>query len=948
MRENKNEMAKKFIFILVTLLVGIASGFAQSADGAKIPLDKNVKVGRLPNGLTYYLRRNNWPENRVCFYLAQHVGSLEEEESQRGLAHFLEHMCFNGSEHFHGDAIQKYCQSLGVDNGGGINAFTSLEETVYNIDNVPSSVGQERLDSCLLILYDWANALKLDSVEIEKERGVIHEEWRMRSNAQMRILNRQLPVVYPDCKYGVRMPIGLMSVVDSFSHKELRDYYEKWYNPENQCVVVVGDIDVDHTEAQIRKLFSGIEPKPGAGKVVSVEVPDTKGIIFSIDRDPELQQNSLQVMFKHKCRSREQKQLVSTLADDYLTGAATGMLNMRYGDEALKEGCPYMGASASDGPYIFSTTKDAFSLNCRMKDGMQCQALTAVIRECRRAAQYGFTEEEYNRYRTEYQSQLDAMLLNADKRSSSSLVSEYYGNYLDGDPYTTPEDYVAIMRKILDAATLEQISRRMAELLPLTDDNMVIADWNVEHDGATYPTEEELAAALKAGREAKVEPYVDKLKGADIIAKAPKAGKIKKTEHIQALDYDRLTLSNGAVVLLKHTDIDKGQVLFEANGKGGWAKYGTQDDATIAMFNSIPFGSNNLTTSDIGKLLAGRQASAGFGMGMTDFSFNGNAVPDDVETMLKLVYADFTCPSKDADAYRKVMERTAEALHNRVTVPESAFGDSVSVLACDHNPRFRPLREEALSLVSYDRALEMLRDQTSDAGAYTFLIVGNYDEKAIRPLICRYLASLPATGRQTAARYIKSWPTHDEVCDFEREMGTPKTLMRLAWVNQKMPNTMLNRMKSELAGRVLSMVYNKTIREDAGAAYYAVARVSRQRGDGDDCLWTLTASSTLRPEMTDTVRMLMHQGLDSIQVRIDEKQFNDSRESMIKGFNEAVRTSNGYWLSAMWQLERYSNDPYTGYVGTLNSITIDDLREFVRDYMKDATYQEVVMKPKEK
>lgn len=942
-------MVKKLFFLLLLTTTFVFTAFAQeqTENTQKIPLDSAVRVGRLPNGLTYYLRYNNWPENRVCFYLAQHVGSLEEEESQRGLAHFLEHMCFNGSEHFKGDAIQKYCQSLGVDNGGGINAFTSLEETVYNIDNVPSTVGQERLDSCLLILYDWANGLTLDSIEIEKERGVIHEEWRMRSNAQMRILNRQLPIVYPDCKYGVRMPIGLMSVVDSFSHKELRDYYEKWYNPENQCVLVVGDIDIDHVEAKIKELFSGIQPNSAAGKVVSITVPDHKGIIFSIDKDPELQTNSLQIMYKHRARTRDEKALFSTMADDYLTETATSLLNTRYADASLKEGCPYIGASASDGPFIFSTTKDAFSLGGRTKDGMQCKALTAIIEECRRAVQYGFTAEEYERYRTEILSQLDEMLLNADKRSSSGLVSEYYGNYLDGDAYTTPQDYVDIMRQIIQNTTLEQINRRMVELLPPTDDNMVIASWNIEHDGQTYPTESELSAALKAGREAKVEPYEDRLKGADFIAKAPKPGKIKKTVHNSVLGFDRLTLSNGATVLLKHTDIDKGQVLFQANGKGGWAKYGIEDDPNIAMFNSTPFGNNNISVSDMGKLLSGKQASVGFGMGMTDFSFSGSSVPADVETMLKLVYADFTCPTKDQDAFRKVMERTALSLHNRKTVPESAFSDSVSAVACDHNPRFKTLSEEDLQKVDYDRELQFLRDQTSDASAYTFLIVGNYDEKTIKQLICKYLASLPATHKQTAAKYIKSWPTHDEICDFYREMSTPKTIIRLGWVNQQMPNTMANRQKADMLGRILSMVYNKSIREDASAAYYAGASMGSTRGDGDDCQWTLKATSMLKPEKCDTVLMLFHQGLDSIQVNVDEKQFNDSKESMIKGFNESIKTSNGYWMSAMWTLERYGYDPYTEYLNTLNTITIDDLKQFTKDYLKNANYQEVIMKPKE-
>ena len=278
----------KQIFLIIFFLLPLKSiARVNLNDSALIPVDSTVRIGHLPNGLTYYIKYNNWPENRASFYLAQRVGSLQEEDSQRGLAHFLEHMCFNGSEHFPGNRVDSFFESMGANDG--VNAYTSIEETVYNIDDIPTTISQEKLDSCLLVLYDWANGLSLDSVEIEKERGVIHEEWRSGRSASSRIYERQLPLLYPDSKYGHRLPIGRMEVVDHFKHQELRDYYEKWYNPENQCVVVVGDIDVDQTEAKIKRLFGDIRPKGQSGKVVTVEVPDHSGIIYSIDHDKELQ-----------------------------------------------------------------------------------------------------------------------------------------------------------------------------------------------------------------------------------------------------------------------------------------------------------------------------------------------------------------------------------------------------------------------------------------------------------------------------------------------------------------------------------------------------------------------------------------------------------------------------------------------------------------------------------
>lgn len=325
----KSRVVLSFLLFILTCLCQAQTSIA---DSALIPVDKKVRVGRLDNGLTYYLRYNNWPEKRACFYLAQRVGSLQEEDNQRGLAHFLEHMCFNGSEHFPGNSVDSFFESIGANDG--VNAYTSIEETVYNIDDFPTDIGQEKLDSCLLVLYDWANGLLLDSVEIEKERGIIHEEWRSRRSATSRIYERQLPILYPGSKYGHRNPIGLMEVVDSFKHQELRDYYEKWYNPENQCVVIVGDIDVDGIEAKIKQLFGGIQPKGQSGKVVREDVADHKGIIFSIDCDKELQENSVFLMFKHKAYTPEQRKYVSYWRDINKTNAALDMLNTRFGDEA--------------------------------------------------------------------------------------------------------------------------------------------------------------------------------------------------------------------------------------------------------------------------------------------------------------------------------------------------------------------------------------------------------------------------------------------------------------------------------------------------------------------------------------------------------------------------------------------------------------------------------------
>lgn len=383
-------MMKKSLTLALLLLTVV---MAQAQMNMTVPMDTAVRMGKLDNGLTYYIRHNGWPEHRANFYIAQKVGSLQENESQRGLAHFLEHMCFNGTEHFPDNGLIRYLETLGVRFGADLNAYTSIDQTVYNIDNVPTA-RQSALDSCMLILYDWANALTLAPKEIDKERGVIHEEWRLRSSASQRMFERALPALYPGSKYGQRMPIGLMSVIDNFKYQELRDYYEKWYNPENQGIIVVGDVDVAHTEALIKKLFSGIQASPEAGKVTEEPVPDNAKPIVVIDKDKEQNSNVVQVMFKHDATPDSLRSTLMYMISREAQALGEAMLATRYNEAVQKADCPYVAASGNDGNYIFAKTKDAFTIGIIPKEGQTEAALTAALVEARRVAEFGFTASE--------------------------------------------------------------------------------------------------------------------------------------------------------------------------------------------------------------------------------------------------------------------------------------------------------------------------------------------------------------------------------------------------------------------------------------------------------------------------------------------------------------------------------------------------------------------------
>ncbi len=933
--------------IIILLLLGISvRSFAKPywSDSTLIPIDSTIRIGHLQNGLTYYIKYNNWPENRACFYLAQRIGSLQEEDNQRGLAHFLEHMCFNGSEHFSGNGIDRFFESLGANDG--VNAYTSIEETVYNIDDIPTDIGQERLDSCLLILYDWANGLTLDSIEIEKERGIIQEEWRYRRSALSRIYERQLPHLYPDSKYGYRYPIGLMDIVTNFKHQELKDYYERWYNPENQCIIVVGDVNVDETEEKIKYLFSSITPKDQSGKVVQEEVTNHNGVIYSIDYDKELQENSVFLVFKHKPYTPEQRKYVSYWADTNKTKAALDMLNIRFSDEALKPDCSYISAYVDDDDYFLSSTKAAFQISCETKDGMQTRALTDALTECRRAVDFGFTEEEYQRYQSEQISLLDNQLMTADKRKSSSLAQEYYNNYLYGTDIASMEDYVTIMKQIVRSTTLNEVNRRMKELLPEDNDNMVIGCWNIEKDNNNYLTEKELEEALIAGRQTKTTPYVDILKGAKLLSELPQKGSIVKEEINTDLEYTKLTLSNGAIVLLKHTDIDKSQILFKAYGKGGWTLYGEKDDPNILMLDNIPFGNNHLTTSQVEKLLAGKRVHLSRGISQRQFTFTGSANPVDLETLMQMIYADFTNVTVDTAAYQKAIKDMTIYLRNRLTDPESAFSDSVFVTSNGHHPRFSLLTEEDLKKVSNDRILSIIQDQTSTARNYTFIFVGNYNKYTIRPLIEQYLASLPNHQEIPEGPFIKSWLKNDAYCHFERQMETPKTIVNIEWFTESIPVSLENYIKIQVTCEILNLLYNRIIREENSATYGCYANYHITRGEKNEYKIGFTADSEMQPERCDSVLALIKKTFYRLSEDIDKTTFNNARESLLKSLDELEKTKNGFWLDIIWRKEDKNLDWYTNRRRIIKRLTPSMIQKFMKDFLKHAHYTETLMQPK--
>jgi zinc protease len=927
------------------MLVGAATMTAQM-QMPPIPVDPDVRMGKLDNGLTYYIRHNAWPEQRAEFYIAQRVGSIQENDEQRGLAHFLEHMCFNGTENFKGNDIVKWCETIGVKFGQDLNAYTSIDQTVYNISNVPTT-RDGIVDSCLLILHDWADGLLLEADEIDKERGVIHEEWRMRTSAQMRMLERDLPRLYPDSKYGHRMPIGLMEIIDNFKPEVLRAYYEKWYRPDNQAIIVVGDVDVDRIEGKIKELFGPIKMPANPAPVVAEAVPDNQEGIVVVDKDKEMQYSIVEMFFKTDPIPDEIKGNMQYLIIDYLKDAAIGMLNDRLAELAQKADCPYLQGSTGYGQYLLSKTKDAFELSVLPKEGMTEQALKAVYVEALRAAEFGFTATEYQRYKQNYLSQLDKQYSNKDKRYNSQFVRQYVNHFLDNEPIPSIDMTYETMKQLVPMMPVEAINELMKEMVSKNDSNMVVLNMNQEKEGAVYPTEESLKKAIAEARAEKIEAYVDNVKNEPLIAEMPKAGKIVKEEAGKKFDYKELTLQNGVKVVLKQTDLKKDQVILSAEGFGGSSLYGEKDYANLRMFDEVveASGLGNFSHTELEKALAGKIASASLSLGDDRQYISGSSTPTDVETMLQLVYLYFTKINKDQESFDNLMKTTELMLKNKNLQPERVFSDSLTVTITRHNARTLPMTVEMLQQVDYDRILEMARERTANANEWTFTIIGNYDEATIRPLIEQYLGALPATKGVTKGHDVSTDFSGTVINDFTRKMETPKAIAVMVWANYNMDYSLENIIRADIAGQILDMIYTEKIREEASAAYSVMAQAGIQRDDYKTA-GTVLVYCPMKPEKGDIAKKIMREEVEALAKTVDAEKLAKVKEYMLKAVDDQAKTNN-YWLRQINRLRLFGVDTHTTYKDVVNAQTPETVAAFMKQLLSAGNFAEIVMMPEE-
>ncbi|MDR2918441.1 MAG: insulinase family protein [Tannerella sp.] len=938
-------MNKLKVFVALCCSILFYSLSAQTEIEQKLPVDPKIRYGKLPNGMTYYIRHNELPKERADFYIVLNVGSMQEEDNQRGLAHFLEHMAFNGSKNFPKEtrSIDDFTESIGMRLGENLNAYTGFDETVYMLMNAPVTQ-PEIVDSCLLVLHDWSAFLALPDSMIEKERGIIREEWRRQADAQTRLWEQQLPKMYPGSRYAYRLPIGTIDVINNFKPEELRDYYRKWYRPDLQGLIVVGDIDVDKIEKRIKTMFSDIPVIANPAKRELATVPDNEEPLVSIAKDKESTNIILSIYYKHDKLPEELKGTITDYVINYMQQVIGTVMNERFSEIVQKANPPFVYAYAGDGDYMIAKTKGAWTSAAMVKPGGVDEALTALVTETNRVKQFGFTAAEYDRARTNILKGMESIYNEREKQKNSSFASEYVRNFTDGEYIPGIEMEYEILNQIAPGLPVETINEYAQNIIG--DNNIVISLMGPDTEELVYPTENELPAMFAQAQAIPVEPYEEKVSSEPLISSLPKPDKIVDTKEDQLFGTTVYTLSNGVRVILKETDYKKDQVLMVASGKGGTSLFGNNDVLNLKLFNHITDlgGLGEFSTTQLSKVLTGKNVSCSTSVGQDYESLSGSAVPSDIRTLFELVYLSFTAPRKDEEAYTSFIGRMKSQLENLQLNPMVAYNDSITKAFYNDDPRAKRIEPGELSGISYDRIMKMYKERYADASDFVFTFVGNIDKDSMIPMMEQYLATLPSLKRTEAgdvnniAKLRKgSYTNH-----FNRTMETPKASI-LNLYSGTMPYDEETRLTASILKQILDLVYMEKIRENESGSYNINSSVSISIFPEGET--TLQVYFDTEPEMKEKLSAIVKDELKELISNGPRKiDFTKTRDNMLKRHDESMQ-ENAYWLGVLDAYYFRGNDWHTRYKEILNQITPNDVRGFLKKLFEQGNHIEVTMEP---
>ncbi len=904
-----------------------------------LPVDRDVTIDTLDNGLRYYVRANQRPENRADLRLVVNAGSVLEDDGQEGLAHLLEHMAFNGTERFPRQELVDYLEGIGMRFGPDINAYTTFDETVYTL-TVPSD-SADALERAFLILSEWAQNISLDGTEIDQERQVVIEEWRLGRGASMRMLNQQLPVLFKGARYAERLPIGRKDVLETFGHPVLKRFYLDWYRPDLMAVVAVGDFDPQQIEDLIVKYFAGI---PGTTEVrprprPRYEVPGHDETLITTATDAEATISRVSVYSKQPSRVQR---TVLAYRKGIVENLYSIMLNDRLDEISQLPNAPFLGASSGQGRFV--RTSEVYFLGAGVADGGVSAGLEALLTEAERVRRYGFTPSELDRAKRNIQRAVEQAFAEREKTESNAYAAGYVQHFLEEEPIPGIEYEYRAVDSLLPGIRLAEVNRLAEEWI--TDRNRVIAVNAPEKAGARVPEDEELRSILQAVATKIIEPYEDKVGDAPLLATVPRPGRVVTDEFIDEVGVTVWELSNGVRVVLKPTDFKDDEILVSASSPGGTSLASDGDYVPAMTAASVIWfgGVGDLSRIELDKKLAGKAVSVAPYVTSLYEGFSGNSSVSDLETFFQLLYLYVTAPRRDSSAFSTYQARAKGVLENRGASPEAAFRDTLRVTLAQHHFRARPPTSALYDEMDLDRSYDFYRDRFGDIGDFTFTLVGSFDVETLRPLVLTYIGSLPSQGREETWREIDIDPPPGVVERVVRRGVEPKSLTEIVFTGS-VHDTRWNRYLLGSLANVLEIRLRELLREELGGTYGV--RVSGSISRYPDEEYTFRVSFGSAPDRADELVGVVFQQVDSLRLVGPTLEYVKKTQEAQRRAHETNLKENRYWLRELQRAARFGEDPreIVHRDDLVDILDVAAVREAAERFLRTEHYVRVSLKP---
>lgn len=932
---------RKLTLLLLSVIISISAIFAQGLELTdKLPTDPKVLTGTLENGMKYYIRSNATPEKRAEFTLVVNAGSVLEDDDQQGLAHFNEHMAFNGTKNFPKHELINYLESIGMKFGPEVNAYTSFDETVYGI-KVPTD-NPEFVDKGLLVLFDWASQVSLETEEIDAERGIIHEEWRMGQGAMDRMQRKFLAVVFHKSLYAERLPIGLMDVVDNCDPDALRRFYKDWYRPDLMAVVIVGDFDAKEMEQKVIELFSKIEKHPAPRERFYADIPDHDETLVCVASDPESPISMVQMFYKHPLKP---KTTVADYREDIVGMLVSSMISNRLAELTLLENPPFAQGYAGYSEFI--GPKSMFiSLGVVQNNDIKA-TIDALVTENQRMKQHGFTQTELEREKATLLKQIEKMYNERDKQKSESYVREYQSNYLPPhNPYPGIEYEYELFKKYLPGITLDEVNKFGESMI--IDKNLVIVVLTPEKEGVVIPTEDEVLKIYNDATAQKVDAYVDKVSDKPLISSLPPTGKVAKKTTNKELDYETWTFKNGVTVILKTTDFKDDEILFEAKSVGGYSLYDQKDDISSKYAASIALesGLGDFDKAELQKFMSGK--SVRFQPYISEISegFTGSCSVNDFETLLQMIHVSFTKPRISESAFKSYVNKEKGMTENEMLDPQSAWSDTLRWTIANHHPRRRPVTPEILDEADYKRVKYIYNQRFSDPGNFTFYFVGNIDKKQAKVLLEKYLGSLPIVTKNETFVDLGIRPPKGVIEKTVRK-GKDAKCIEVIYFNGDFDYNAKNCLELDAICKILSTRLLEDIREKESGVYSIGAYPTSFKTTYEG--YSVTISFSCDPEREEELKTKTFEIINSLKVDgITDTDIQKVIEKEKREFETNVK-ENSYWKRLLVDINenKITPDDYLNYNALIGTISIETMKAAANKYFDMNNYIKVNLLPEE-